>query len=90
MQDSSSLLGAWSCTNGELGRGGDIFGLVSWVIRSRSRVGSRWVLGGWWRRRGGLADPVLWLQEWDRKAEDARRDYEKAMKEYSKADSHRG
>lgn len=46
--------------------------------------------GGWWRRRGGLADPVLWLQEWDRKAEDARRDYEKAMKEYSKADSHRG
>lgn len=33
---------------------------------------------------------MLWLQEWDRKAEDARRDYEKAMKEYSKADSHRG
>uniref|UniRef100_A0A8C3MYX0 FACT complex subunit SSRP1 n=1 Tax=Geospiza parvula TaxID=87175 RepID=A0A8C3MYX0_GEOPR len=32
-------------------------------------------------------------EEWDRKAEDARRDYEKAMKEYSvgsKADSHRG
>lgn len=26
---------------------------------------------------------LLWLQEWDRKAEDARRDYEKAMKEYS-------
>lgn len=41
-------------------------------------------------RRGGLADPVLRPQEWDRKAEDARRDYEKAMKEYSKADSHRG
>lgn len=42
---------------------------------------------------GDPADPVLWLQEWDRKAEDARRDYEKAMKEYSvgsKADSHRG
>ena len=49
-----------------------------------------------WRmveEEGGPADPVLWLQEWDRKAEDARRDYEKAMKEYSvgsKADSHRG
>lgn len=26
---------------------------------------------------------VLLSQEWDRKAEDARRDYEKAMKEYS-------
>ena len=41
---------------------------------------------GWGRRWGGRegpANPVLWLQEWDRKAEDARRDYEKAMKEYS-------
>lgn len=83
-QGPSLLLGAWSCTDGELGRGGDILGLVGWVIRSGSRV------GGCWRRRGGLADPVLWLQEWDRKAEDARRDYEKAMKEYSKGDSHRG
>lgn len=36
---------------------------------------------GW----GGGKVPLtlLWLQEWDRKAEDARRDYEKAMKEYS-------
>lgn len=31
----------------------------------------------------GPANLVLLLQEWDRKAEDARRDYEKAMKEYS-------
>lgn len=31
----------------------------------------------------GPANLGLLLQEWDRKAEDARRDYEKAMKEYS-------
>lgn len=29
------------------------------------------------------ATNLLLLQEWDRKAEDAKRDYEKAMKEYS-------
>lgn len=41
-------------------------------------------VGLWWRRRRGVpANLVLLLQEWDRKAEDARRDYEKAMKEYS-------
>lgn len=36
MEDPSLLLGAWSCTDGELGRGGDTLGLVSWVIRSGS------------------------------------------------------
>ena len=41
--------------------------------------------GLWWcrRRREGPANLVPLLQEWDRKAEDARREYEKAMKEYS-------
>lgn len=44
MEDPSLFLGAWSCTDGELGRGGDILGLVSWVIRGGSRVRCRWVL----------------------------------------------
>lgn len=39
--------------------------------------------GGGGRGAEGPANLVRLLQEWDRKAEDARRDYEKAMKEYS-------
>lgn len=86
--DPSLLLGAWSCADGELGRGGDILGLAGELGDQKWEQGGVQVGAG--GGGGGLADPVLRPQEWDRKAEDARRDYEKAMKEYSKADSHRG
>lgn len=60
-----------------MGRGGE-----RWCGVGGDGVGPRW-FRGWRRRREVPAHPPLLLQEWDRKAEDARRDYEKAMKEYS-------
>ncbi|NXW07951.1 SSRP1 protein, partial [Fregetta grallaria] len=58
----------------------DVVGPLAWCGWGRCWL---WWCRWRWRRREGPANLVLLLQEWDRKAEDARRDYEKAMKEYS-------
>lgn len=82
-QRGGDVFGLGSCwasvglIRGGEGRGGSA-GVV-WVRMVLGPGGRRW----WWRRRAGPANLALLLQEWDRKAEDARRDYEKAMKEYS-------